>query len=128
MTMNVGSSFVWTVAGLVFGAVSVTVVVARPGGGGSETPCFKDNPAYTNGCSHWVDSTDPEECPDITSGTSNLCPGVMHGTPGSRSFTVISVESCHIIQKYWDPQAGECVVTEFDQPVNCTQPSGQTCW
>jgi hypothetical protein len=109
------------VAGVV--ATAASIAWARP----DDPPCYVVNPAYTNACSHWSDMTNPTLCPDVISGTSDPCPGVMQGEPGNSSFTQIASFPCHIIQKVYNWDAGECEETTFDFPISCTQPSGDPC-
>lgn len=103
-------SRVWSGIGGVGIAVGMVVgtAMARPGGGGSETPCWQNNPAGVVSCTFWNDLTDPEVCPDQFAGGGSV-PDIQPGSPGQTSYMFGGTPAdCHVLIMYWDEDVEAC--------------------
>lgn len=119
-----------TTCGIVVGGLAtLNVALARPGGGGGDTPCYQVKPGGSNSCTFWIDMTDPVECPDDLLGGSIL-PDVQEGSPGQEQWTASGSASCQVNIQYKNEQlGGGCYSINgwTTQTMSGRAPSGSSC-
>ncbi len=108
--------------------LGATTALARPGGGGGETPCYIPGPQVSS-CTFWKDTTDPTECPDQTYG-GGLVPSTTEGSPGLDGQSPSGSGDCFVV--IWKAHAGSdpvyCdMVTSGWASISGWAPSGDGC-